>query len=127
MDEELDLVVISDDEGNEQTMEVLDYFYYEGEEYAILVQYNEDEQDEDDEEGAECDCGECGAECDYCHGEQQEAYIMRVSPIGDDQEEFVPVDEDLLSKLIDFVQNDLYADEDEEDEFVDEEEEEGDE
>ena len=36
MDEELDLVTFSDEDGNEFTMEVLDYFFYEGKEYALL-------------------------------------------------------------------------------------------
>lgn len=109
-DQELDLVVIADEDGNELTMEVLDYFFYEGQEYAVLVEYKED--------GCECE-HEHGEECECC-GEQQEAYIMRVVPVGDDQEEFVPVEEDLLEKLIDFVQNDLYEDDfDDEEEFED--------
>lgn len=108
MEQEQDLVVIMDDEGNELTMEVLDYFFYEGQEYAVMVEYNE--------EG--CTCDHEDEACDCC--EQQEAYIMRVVPVGDDQEEFVPVEEDLLEKLIDFVQNDLYEDEDDEDEDLEE-------
>lgn len=113
MEQEQDLVVIMDDEGNELTMEVLDYFFYEGQEYAVMVEYNE--------EG--CTCDHEDEACDCC--EQQEAYIMRVVPVGDDQEEFVPVEEDLLEKLIDFVQNDLYEDEDDEDEDLDEDGEDG--
>ncbi len=113
MEQEQDLVVIMDDEGNELTMEVLDYFFYEGQEYAVMVEYNE--------EG--CTCDHEDEACDCC--EQQEAYIMRVVPVGDDQEEFVPVEEDLLEKLIDFVQNDLYEDEDDEDEDLEEDGEDG--
>lgn len=113
MEQEQDLVVIMDDEGNELTMEVLDYFFYEGQEYAVMVEYNE--------EG--CTCDHEDEVCDCC--EQQEAYIMRVVPVGDDQEEFVPVEEDLLEKLIDFVQNDLYEDEDDEDEDLEEDGEDG--
>ena len=113
MEQEQDLVVIMDDEGNELTMEVLDYFFYEGQEYAVMVEYNE--------EG--CTCDHEDEACDCC--EQQEAYIMRVVPVGDDQEEFVPVEEDLLEKLIDFVQNDLYENEDDEDEDLEEDGEDG--
>ena len=113
MEQKQDLVVIMDDEGNELTMEVLDYFFYEGQEYAVMVEYNE--------EG--CTCDHEDEACDCC--EQQEAYIMRVVPVGDDQEEFVPVEEDLLEKLIDFVQNDLYEDEDDEDEDLEEDGEDG--
>lgn len=105
MDAELDLVTFVDDDGNEVTMEIIRDFFYEGEQYAILVEYKE-----------MCDCEEDMCEhyeedCD----EQEEAYIMRVVPVGDDEEEFIPVeDEELFDRLIDFVQNELDADEDEE-------------
>ena len=110
MEQEQDLVVVMDDEGNELTMEVLDYFFYEGQEYAVLVEYSEDA----------CACEEAHCACCHEHEDQQEAYIMRVVPVGDDQEEFIPVEEEMLEKLIDFVQNDLY--EDEEEDFEDDEE-----
>ena len=80
MDEERDLVVFEDDAGNELTMEVLDYLYYEGKEYALLTEFVED--DDDDEEG------------------EIEVMIMEVVPVGDDQEEFVPVEEELMDRLI---------------------------
>ena len=117
MENEQDLVVFSDDDGNEKTMEVLDYFFYEGQEYAVLTEANEEA----------CDCGEehnheCG-ECEHSHADI-EAFIMRVESVGDDQEEFIPVEDELMEKLIEFVQNELYADEDD-DEFEDEDEEEG--
>ena len=51
MEEERDLVVFSDDEGNEFELEIVDYFDYEGQEYAVLV---------DPESG--CSCG-CGCDC----------------------------------------------------------------
>ena len=38
MDEERDLVTVADDDGNETVMEVLDYFEYQGKEYALLVE-----------------------------------------------------------------------------------------
>ena len=41
MDDERDLVVFEDDAGNELTMEVLDYFFYEGNEYALLTEASE--------------------------------------------------------------------------------------
>ncbi len=104
MDEERDLVVFVDDAGDEKTMEVLDYFFYEGNEYAVLTEYDEDEE--------ACEC--CEDECECCEHDEQDAFIMKVVPVEDDQEEFVPVeDELLLDKLIEFVKNELYADEDE--------------
>ena len=81
MNEERDLVVFEDDAGNELTMEVLDYLCYEGKEYALLTEYVED-ADEEDEEG------------------EIEVMIMEVRPVGDDQEEFVPIDDDLADKIM---------------------------
>ena len=101
MDEELDLVVFEDDEGNEITMEVLDYFFYEGKEYALLAEVDED--------------GECG--CDECDEEhQRDACIMEVVDVGDDQEEFVPVAEELADKLVEIVQNGLFEDDEDDEE-----------
>ena len=82
MDEELDLVVFEDDAGNEITMEVLDYLAYEGKEYALLTEYVEDEDDDGDED------------------EPVEVSIMEVVPVGEDQEEFVPIDDDLAQTLL---------------------------
>ena len=100
MDEELDLVVFEDDAGNEITMEVLDYLCYEGKEYALLTEYVEDD-DDDDEEG------------------EIEVMIMEVVPVGDDQEEFLPIDDELAEKVMAIFESnemdDVYED-DEDDE-----------
>lgn len=92
---EKDLVVFEDDKGNEFTLEVLDYMFYEGKEYAVLAEMNENNDG------------------------QREAYVMEVVPVGDDMEEFVPVDEALAEKLIDIIENSDY-DEDFDDEFEEE-------
>lgn len=89
MDEERDLVVFEDDAGNKLTMEVLDYLAYEGREYALLTEYVEDDREGDEDEPVE-------------------VFIMEVVPVGEDQEEFVPVDDALAEKLIKiFETNDL--------------------
>lgn len=95
MDNELDVVVFVDDEGNEVTMEVMDYFFYEGQEYAVLCEYVEDAEESD---------------------EPREAYVMKVEPVGEDEEEFIPVDEALAAKLIEILENEEFDDEDEEEE-----------
>ncbi len=92
MDEERDLVVFEDDAGNELTMEVLDYLSYEGKEYALLTEYVEDADEEDEDE-------------------PMEVFIMEVVPVGEDQEEFVPVDEDLAQVLIQIFESDDFDDE----------------
>lgn len=81
MEEERDIVVFEDDAGNEITMEVLDYLCYEGKEYALLTEYVED-ADEDDET------------------DTIEVMIMEVVPVGDDQEEFLPIEDDLAEKIM---------------------------
>lgn len=93
MEEERDLVVFEDDQGNELTMEVLDYLFYEGEEYALLAELGDDK------------CSDCESEsCEGCDS-PREAFVMQVVDAGDDMEEFVPVEEALAEKLIDIIQN----------------------
>lgn len=93
---EKDLVVFEDDNGNEFSLEVLDYLNYEGKEYAVLAELEENENG------------------------QREAYVMEIQPVGDDMEEFVPVDEALAAKLIDIIENSDF-DYDDDEEFEDEE------
>jgi len=97
MDEERDLVVFEDDAGNELTMEVLDYLAYEGKEYALLTEYVEDDSDTDEDEPIE-------------------VFIMEVVPVGEDQEEFVPVDDALAEKLIKIFESNDFEDDELEDE-----------
>ena len=96
MQDERDIVVFTDDEGNDVELEVIDYFFYNGQEYAVL-------QDAEDE----CDCEACeheeDEECDCCG--DQDVYLMEIKQVEDDMEEFIPVEDDaLLSKLIAIVQ-----------------------
>lgn len=80
MEEERDIVVFSDDEGNEFELDVIDYFEHEGQEYAVLMDLTAQE-DED------CDCQA-----------EQDVYIMKVV-VTDDIEEFLPADEDKMEEL----------------------------
>lgn len=102
MEDERDLLVFTDDDGNEIQMEVVDYFDYEDEEYAMLVEAAAHDH-EHDEDGA---C--CGGD------EEKDIYIMKVVIEGD-TEEFVPVSEEKMDELIQAIQ-DMYDDEDEDDE-----------
>ena len=102
MDEERDVVVFQDDDGNELTMEVLDYLAYEGKEYALLTELVENEEEDEGDED-----------------EPVEVFIMEVRPVGEDQEEFVPVDEELAETLIKIFESDDFDeiyDEDEDEE-----------
>ena len=91
--EERDVVEFVDDEGNTLLLEVMDYFFYNGEEFAAL----QDAKDEDDDG----------------------VYIMKINSFtdenGEEMEEFVPPEEELMEKLIAIVQT-RFDGEDEEDE-----------
>lgn len=110
MEEERDLVVFSDDEGNEFELEVVDYFEHDGQEYAVLI----------DPEGG------CGDEnCEHEH--ETEVYIMKVVVNGE-YEEFLPADEDKMEELSVIVEArlDAMADEDDEDDEDDDDDDEDD-
>lgn len=96
MEDERDILVFVDEEENEIEMEILDYFYHEDQEYALLTSYDKD-----------CDCDDCN--CD-----EKELYIMKVILDGD-TEEFLPVEEDKMEALIQAVEA-LYGDEEDEEE-----------
>ncbi|MDD3334619.1 MAG: DUF1292 domain-containing protein [Eubacteriales bacterium] len=113
-DQERDLIEGVDEDGNNVLLEVVRYFFYNGEEYVVLGETQEDE----------CDCSCC--ECEHCDHENEEdnedeeesavnLYIMKVvesEEDGEDMESFVPVeDDDLLEKLIEVVQADFESDE----------------
>ena len=94
--EEFDLVQATDEDGNQLTLRVLDYFFYNGEEYAALEEAEE-----------ECDmaCEGCehAAECE-AEEEDEEAggiYICKVvsstDEDGTEMDEFSPVEDDALA------------------------------
>lgn len=109
-EEELqDLIEGVDEDGNTVLLEVVRYFFYNGEEYVVLGEAHE----------GDCDCEEC-EHCSHDHEEDEEEeainlFIMKVvekEEDGEEIEEFLPVDdEDLLEKLIEVVQADFEADE----------------
>ena len=90
--EERDIIVFVDEDENEIEMEVLNYFYYNGDEFAVLTEVTDET----------CECPE-GEEC-TC--EPAEIMFAKVVPVDGDEEnvEFVPVeDEDLADKLFEII------------------------
>lgn len=90
--EERDIVVFVDEDENEIEMEVLDYFYYNGEEFAVLTEVSD----------VQCECPE-GEEC-TC--EPAEIMFAKVVPVDGSEEdvEFLPVeDEELADKLFEII------------------------
>ena len=80
---ERDFVTFTDEEGNEFELDVIDYFDYQDEEYALLIDLSEN-----------ADCGD---------GCEQEVYIMKVVVNGD-TEEFVPADDDKMDALVEIAE-----------------------
>jgi uncharacterized protein YrzB (UPF0473 family) len=90
---EPDTIIFEDDDGNEYEFAVRDYFFYNGDEYALLT-----------EVGQEAD--ENGEECIVCKVETSEG------PDGEEDEEFVLVeDESLAEKLIEIANTRIADDE----------------
>ncbi len=92
--ENADLIEGVDEDGNTILLEVIRYFFYNGEEFVILGEAQSTDHDHDHS----CCEHECGAE-----DVTMDLYVMKVVPSeeDDDMEEFVPVeDEDLLDQLI---------------------------
>lgn len=85
--DERDVVEFTDDAGNTLLLEVMDYFFYNGEEFAALCDAKENPADDDPDDDP--------------------VYIMKINTFtdenGEEMEEFVPPDEELMDKLIQVV------------------------
>ena len=93
---EPDTIIFEDEDGNEYEFAVRDYFFYNGDEYALLTEVGQ----EADENGEEC-------------------IVCKVVPTegedGEEDEEFELVeDEELAQKLIDIANTHMTEDEKEE-------------
>ena len=97
--EERDVVEFVDDEGNTLLLEVMDYFFYNGEEFAALCDAKENPTDDDPDDDP--------------------VYIMKVNVFtdedGEEMEEFVSPDEAMMDKLIQIVRT-RFGDAEEDDE-----------
>ena len=97
--EERDIVEFTDEQGNTLLLEVMDYFFYNGEEFAALCDAKEEASDDDHDDDP--------------------VYIMKINSFtdenGEEMEEFVPPDEALMEKLIAVVHTRFAEDADDED------------
>lgn len=91
--EDLDIIELEGEDGEVLKLCVERYFFYNGDEYVLLSD----------------DCGQSD-------GEEISHYVMKVQPLpdenGEEMEEFVPVDEDLMEQLIQVVEATFEEDED---------------
>lgn len=82
--QERDVVEFTDDEGHTLLLEVMDYFFYNGEEFAALCDARENPADDDPDDDP--------------------VYIMKINAFtdenGEEMEEFVPPDDALMEKLV---------------------------
>ena len=94
---EEDIIDFEDEDGNVIPFAVIDYVFYNGEEYALLTEVTDNETEEE------------GQECIVCKvvAEQEED--------GEESESFVPVeDEGLARKLVDIFNTKIAEEENEE-------------
>lgn len=76
---ERDVVVFTDDEGNEIELDVIDYFEHAGQEYAVLTDLSAESEEEEGE---------------------QDVYIFKLVVNEEDEtEEFLPADDELMEVL----------------------------
>lgn len=99
-----DVIEMIDEEGNTILFSIIDYFFYNGEEYAILT-------DSNDEDTTDADAEDEGVDC----------YVMKIvattDESGEELEEFVPVEDQALeAKLMEIASIKLNSDEDADDE-----------
>ena len=95
---------VTDEEGNTILFSIIDYFFYNGEEYAILT-------DSNDEDATDADAEDEGIAC----------YVMKIvattDESGEELEEFVPVEDQALeAKLMEIASMKLNSDEEADDE-----------
>lgn len=108
-----DVIEMQDEDGNVQPMEVLDYFFYNGEEYAVLTAYEEDDTDaevaaadtvEETASSAFDDVQAMEDEDDQLPADEITCFIMKVIATtgedGEELEEFVPVEDPALEKKL---------------------------
>lgn len=109
--QEQEIFVFTDEDGNDVTVQVLNYFYYNGKEYAVMTELT-------DEQKAAYECNP-GQPCECSPEDMAEVFFMEVVPIpGDDENvEFQSVeDEALADKLFEIISADYNEDDAAEDE-----------
>ena len=96
---EEDIIVFEDEEGNEYSYVVVDYMFYNGEEYALLTDADAEENEADDEEAQECII--CKVVAEENDGEEEESFEL-------------VEDEELARKLVDIFNTKMQEEDEEE-------------
>ena len=95
---EEDIIDFEDEDGNVIPFSVIDYVFYNGDEYALLVEADTEEEDEERQE------------CIVCR------VVAETEEDGEETESFVPVEEETLAQKLVDIFNTKMADEEKEDE-----------
>ncbi len=93
-----DILVFEDDEDGIVRVQIVDTFFYNGDEYAIVTELPE---------GV--------GSADEIDDEDMEIYFMQVVPVDEENVEYVPVEDEELSDTLFDIVNSAYDDEDGED------------
>ena len=95
---EEDLIIFETEDGEEVTFRVEDYLFYNGDEYAILSEIDEDDPLDDEDDSGRLECIVCRVEA----GTDEN---------GEETEEFINIeDEELAGRLIEIANNKLAED-----------------
>ena len=97
-DMEEDVIVFEDEDGQEYEFTVVDYFFYNGDEYALLTEVTDAEEDEENQE------------CVVCR------VAAETEEDGEETESFIPVEDEVLAQKLVDIFNTKMADEEKEDE-----------
>ena len=95
---EEDIIDFEDEEGNVIPFAVIDYVFYNGEEYALLTEVTEEESEDENQECIVC----------LVSAETEED--------GEESETFIPVEDEVLAQKLVDIFNTKMADEEKEDE-----------
>ena len=94
--EDWDIIELEGDDGEDIRLCVERYFFYNGDEYVLLSDA-----------------------CDVEDEDEISRYVMKVQPMegegNEDMEEFVPVDEDLMDQLVEVAEATFDVDDEDED------------
>lgn len=96
---EEDIIVFEDEDGNEYEYTVVDYLFYNGEEYALLVETTDEEDNDEDRQ-----------ECIVCR------IVAETEDDGEETESFELVEDESLGQKLVEIFNTKIADEEKEEE-----------
>ena len=93
--EDVEIYTMTDEDGNDVTVQALDYFFYNGEEYAVMTELAEGQEPWTEER-------------EYGDDDGPEVFFMKVVELDDDNVEFEPVeDEDLADELFEILNDSI--------------------